>query len=221
MFRNIREYSELYSECQFCGKALTTRISGQYQPTDLSYHMDFDQTSFTTSLERDINHIISKLGDTPKLRFLSEEYPNSLTYFYTINNTNYPILSIDKDTSKVTGNIDNMQRVFWDHKLSIIRICDSQECKDPMRGYVSDTKELVLERKQGIIYPFYFKIEALHVNLGDKKYALSSMYELKRTYLMSLDRGIDLMQPLPFMNLYKIKGGETIIQKVKTILVFS
>lgn len=198
-FKTIREYINILPSCEFCGGPM---------------HLE----------------LLTKQKKWPQgpITYTSGVVDNLLVFYYLFEDKKYFILSIDLDTNKVHGtSTDHIQKVIWDHELSIVRHCVSIECNE-MHSYVCQSSAITLERKNSVILPFWNFLEGITVKFGDKKYTLVSSQSLNMTFLYhhpgeerNLYPGKNIVKNLPLISLYNIKGKDNIINKIKTILVFS
>lgn len=217
---SIREFMSLVQECQFCGQPLTTRLIGKSVPNHHpQYDMDFDGTEFYDEAQRLAAQLMKRLGDEPQISYLSGFGNNELRYYYQLGQTVRPILSIDIDTGKISGNsVENIQNVIWDHKLVLTRHCNSEICKPLKQGYVCESSPLYLERKKCAIIPTSIETEVYSIKIRDKVFSLMSSPGLKGTFLVT---GGELIQELPHMPLHRLRGADVITNKIKTIITFS
>ncbi len=197
-FKTIREYMNLVPNCEFCGGTMGLELESKQR--------NWSKGAIT---------------------FSSGIVDNFLIFYYAFEGDKHFILSIDLDTNKVCGrSVDHIQKVFWDHELSIARQCSNKECAGK-HGYVCQSSPLTLERKNIVILPFWNFLEGITVKFGAKKYSLVSSQMLNSTFLYchplekSFSPEKNIIKNLPFMPLHNIKGKDNIINKIKTILVFS
>ncbi len=198
-FKNIREYINLVPNCEFCGKPMST---------------DFETKQ--------------KNWSQGAIKYASGIVDNLLVFYYIFEGKKHFILSIDLDNNSVRGtSVDHIQKVIWDHELSIARYCNTEGCRDA-HGYVCQSSPLTLERKNSVIFPFWNFLEGITVKFGAKQYSLVSAQMLNKTFLYchpGQERNFrpekNIIKNLPLMPLYDIRGKDNIINKIKTILVFS
>ncbi len=218
--QSIRDLISLSPDCQFCGQPLVTRLIGKTIPNHHpSYEMDFDVTDFYDETQRVAAQLMNRMKGNPQISYTSTITEKSIDYYYVINSSARKILSVDLDSGVVSGNsVDNIQNIFWDHKLVLTRHCNGEACKAAKRGYVCESSSLYLERKKPAIVPFSLETEVYSIQIREKIFSLMSSPSLKGTFLVC---GGDLIQELPFMYLYPIKGADVITNKIKTIITFS
>lgn len=220
-FQNIQQYAELVSTCQFCGSSMEIKIYPN-KPVHFGvrYKMDFNNTQWFPSepyIKAD-PALTSELA----ISFLSKDNGDHLSFNYKMSEVEKPILLIDKITNKVEGDLDRVQKVIWDHQLSLLKCCSSDNCKMSGNRYISYTSPLVLERNSKCIYSFSMKIEMIAASLRDNIFNLITPYDRKvgKTLLVAEENN-KLISQLPLMALYKIKGKEIIVNKIKTLINFS
>lgn len=198
-FKTIREYINATLSCEFCGKLMGIEL--------LTRQKNWSQGAIT---------------------YASGVVDNLLVFYYVFEGKKYFILSIDLDTNEVRGtSIDHIQKVIWDHELSIVRQCADAECREN-HSYVCQSSPISLERKNSVILPFWIFLEGITVKLNNKQYTLVSSRMLNMTFLychpgqeINLRPEKHIVKNLPLMSLYSIRGKDNIINKIKTILVFS
>lgn len=207
-FNSIAEFVSTIPKCLFCnsepGVILCSGKSPKFRP---NYNMGYFDTTFG-----------APYVESNDIKYKSVlVYKEFLAFYYILNEKEYTILSIDINTGKINGDIDRLQKVFWDHELSIVSGCSNTECK--MQGYLCQTTPLFLERKKSRICPFWIDTEAMNVIFDDKRYSLSSSRGSDQTSLYG--QGYSLVKVLPRMDLRAMTDKDKVINKIKTILVFS
>jgi len=215
-FGSIQEFMDLVPKCEHCGWVLGTFIKSKNIPTHAhGYTMGFDKTTFDDPFNIQLN---AAFTDTSQVTYHSIEDMKFLHFCYKINESLNPIFSIDKTTNAVKGDRDKIQRVIWDHKPVIRKQCINDECHSLKRNYIYEGSPMVLERVNQRIYPFFLDTEVLTIGYNDSVYGLMTTYENRTTYLMAQHA---MIKQLPETPLYRIKGSETIYNKIKTLINFS
>lgn len=219
-FETVREFINLVDRCQHCGKEFTTEIVSKNSPMfSPSYTMTFDDTVF---------------HDKDALRFrraFKEKVPGDITYesvdegkylhfCYKMNEITHKILSIHKDTNNIIGDLDRIQKVFWDHKPVIRRQCYNMECLSKKCITLFEGTTLILERVHKKLFPFLLDHELLTIGHNDGIYGLATSHAEYPNVTMLMSQH-DTIKQLPPMDLYKIKGGQTIYNKIQTLINFS
>lgn len=217
-FKTIRDYMNLVDKCQFCGEAMSLELRGlltpNYRP---SYDMDFTNTSWR-AYQLPLPGMPGPEEPTG-ITFTSALENDHLHFCYILNGKSYRVISIDILTNKVVGgNIDRIQKTIWDHKLTIARGCPNLDQHD--NKYVSCSSPLLLERRSATILPFWQELEAFEIKLNDKRYMLGSQYSTDRTTLFHLETRAPITT-IPLIPLYPFQNKDVIINKIKTVLVFS
>jgi hypothetical protein len=218
-FGNILEFENLKTHCEFCGGSLSTSFLPKKTPSFRpKYNMGFQATTFT-----DPSLIILEdleAGDGG-ITYTSQDYQNDLVFQYEFMDRANFIFSVNKTDNKIVGELDKVQKVIWDHDLHLIRSCKSQGCKEKGNHYVATSSRLVLERIQKKVCGFQMEAEMVSIKSGDRKFGLLSPYHMSgKSFLIAMEPSKIITQ-LPFMHLYKIKGGDVILNKIKTLITFS
>jgi hypothetical protein len=210
-FQNIEQFNSLVPECQFCGHPLKTEFSSK---STLNFTPRYNMT-FDWGDNKSKNQTIS---------YSSVEGEELLTFQYDLQGVSRPIFSVNKKTGMVIGDLTRVQKVLWDHKLSISRFCDSSICEASGNQYLSEASMLVLERMSKRLYPFFLSMEMLLIKPNDRSYGLITSYNnnifVDKTFLVA-SRKNDIIAQLPIMHLHEIKGGDVITNKIKTLITFS
>ena len=215
-FQNIREFITLLDVCQHCGQPLSTKLSGKKTPNFLpKYNMDFGSTKFFNTMELDVDNAFKKSKATIYSSTLED---NHLIYQYEMSGQKHNILSIDIDTNQIVGDLDRVQKVFWDNYLALSRECNNKACIDSGKLTVYLSSLFVLERKALKLFPFFLNVELLSVAFNDKIFGLMTVGEINQTFLMASK---EVIKKFPPFHLYKIKGSETICNKIQTLVNFS
>jgi hypothetical protein len=217
----ISDYMNLIDVCPFCGDRLTIELRGKQTPDFRpTYRMDFSQTHWMPQ-QLYLKGMLEDEGPpSHTMRFVSDLQGNALGFYYVLNGTKHRILSINITNNKVEGDLDKVQRVVWDHRLTLARGCPHLEIDGPGgNSYVNTTLPLLLERKKSVIMPLWMDLEAFTIRLHDKPYMLGTHYSGNRTSLFSLEDRNTVVD-LPLMNLHAMRDKEAITNKIQTMLVF-
>lgn len=207
-FNSIAEFMAFTPKCPLCENPLATLFSSKGCPVP-SYYRNIDLENITFyryDQDKNITYSSKLVGENLNFNYNIE----------SIGSRDNIIISVDINTGKISGEVDRVQKVFWDHGLSILTGCSNEECK--LQGYMCRTVPLSLERKKCRVCPFQIEVEALHILINDRRYALSSTKGEDSTILVE---GGNIIKVLPRMNLRAITGKNNILNKIKTILVFS
>lgn len=215
-FNNIKEFENFKIDCEFCGSDMSTELLRKKTPSYKHYSLDF--TSIIPSDSK--SDFLRELSGEYNMSYATQDYQNDLVFQYELLGRSHSILSIDKINNEVSGELDKVQKVMWDHELHVLRTCHNPVCSEKGRHYISEGTKLVLERVNKKICPFRLEAEMLTIEHRGKTYGLLSAYDRQETILFTLNEN-KIIHRLPFMHLHKIRGGEVIFNKIKTLLVFS
>ena len=209
----ISDYMNLMDTCPFCGDQLTIDLRGKQTPDFRpTYMMDFANTRW----------MLLDAADDPNftINFSSDLQGNILSFYYVLKKVKHRILAINIINNKVEGDIDKVQKVVWDHRLTLARGCPHLDVEGTnINSYVNTTMPLLLERKRGVIMPLWMDLEAFTVNFHDKAYMLGTHYPGNRTSLFSMENRETIVN-FPLMNLHTMRDKDAIMNKMQTMLVF-
>lgn len=210
---NIREFIDLVNHCQFCDNNLNLTIQHESVPTGARYVMDFNDTTFESKLGASIRTFDRSFKGS-SITYYSEFNDPKLSFSYMLNNKSYEIFSVNVDTNEVNGDLDKIQKVIWDFKLLLERTCIQNKDK----RYLIKTTPLVLERRSKKICPMFVHSEICRIEQDEKEYVIVTDYARMQSHIAM---GIELIKTIPVIPLYKIKDGDKMFNKIKTLITFS
>lgn len=215
-FKNIKEFTELVPDCEFCGNKMTLTLKSKRFPNNTpTYDMTFTGTTFDPIGA--LNFIFSK--DSNQVTYDSDQTDERLNFYYQIHGRKTRILFIDKITSAVGGSgRDWIQNVFWDHHLALALRCCTDVCALNKTNHFIESAPLTFERKKQRICPPLLQSEGVIVPLNGSYYGIVSSYDGNMSAVMGKSQ---LIKKIPLIPLYNIKDKQAIINKVKTLLIFS
>jgi hypothetical protein len=215
-FKNIKEFIELVPNCEFCGNRLNLTLkSKRYLNTNQTYNMTFTGTTFDPV--GTLNFLFSK--DSSQVTYDSDQTDEHLNFYYQINGRKTRILFINKITNVVGGSErDWIQNVFWDHHLALALRCCTDTCALNKTNHFIESATLTFERKNRRICPPLLESEGVIVPLNGSYYGIVSSYDGNMSAVMGKSQ---LIKKIPLIPLYNIKDKQAIINKVKTLLIFS
>lgn len=226
-FETVEQFINLVPKCEFCGHTMKTSLFGRSAPNfHPKYNMTFTNTTFVDPWKHEL---MSKMGNGEidnnfyTMTYSSQETDDLLTFYYNLVGESHPILSIEKKTNKVIGDLNRVQKVIWDHQLMLSRHCDGPICHETGNRYLAETFPLVLERVGKRIYPVLLSLEMLAINLKGRTYGLITPYNNGKMYktLLAVFQKNEIIKQLPIIHLHKIRGGDVITNKIKTLITFS
>jgi hypothetical protein len=215
-FANIVEFENLKRNCEFCGSPLFTEFNPKKVPNiKPQYTMMFDTTLFAGVPG------ISEVSPENQISYSSQDYQDIVSFYYDFQGRSNLIFSVEKQSNRIIGDLDKVQKVLWDNKLHLVRLCKSTTCAENGNQYYLESSMLVLERIDKRLYSFRPEIEMLAIRPKENSFALISPYNHKnKTFLVAVEKS-KIISQLPFMYLHRIKGGEVITNKIKTLITFS
>lgn len=202
----IRDYINMVGVCPDCGHYLTPTLAF-IVPAKTSYTMDFEETKFGKYYGTKTNYDIS---------YKSEFKDSVLSFYYEIDDKFHKIFSINVDTNKVNGEMEKVQKVIWDFNLSIDLSCAVEQCDDLQ--YLIKSRPLILERKNNVISHIICHAEIARIEYEKKKYSMISEFGTMKTYVAVNDK---IVSNVPLIPIYKIKDRQKILNKIKTLVIFS
>lgn len=227
-FDTIEQYINLVPKCEFCGSTMKTSLSGSITPNYApKYNMTFATTVFADDLWKQRLEGLAgngKIDDNfHTMTYNDQETDELVTFSYSLMGASHPIMSIEKKTNRVIGDLDRVQKVIWDHKLTLARHCEGPICHETGNRYLSETFPLVLERVSKRICPILLSLEMLAIKPKERTYGLITPYnngKINKTLLVAIQKN-EIIKQLPIIHLHKIRGGDVITNKIKTLITFS
>lgn len=233
-FDTIRHFGDLVPLCPFCNTALKTELSPRLTPDFRpKYNMTFTDTTFYDPLFKSelmgvFGDQVSKVEDEEAKKrntmvYTSTEDEDSITFQYEYLGRSHPIFSVAKDTNRIVGDLDRVQKVIWDHKIHLMRYCDSQECQEKGNRYLSETSLVVLERVSKRLCPFHLNLEMAAITPKQRMYGLITPYnhaKNHKTLLVAINKN-EIISQVPIIHLHNIKNGEVLTNKIQTLITFS
>ena len=213
-FNTIRDFIKLTPQCPFCKEPLSLEIFGSNLNGDLIVPL------IPWSIKKYITGYGTTINDGIKKTICSSELTDKYISFYigfSGCETNNLAFRIELDTNQVHGATENVQRLIWHYALCFNKLCVNKECNEN-NFFQYQSSSFLLERNFNRICPFFLTAELLCVTINDTKYCLITPYEVENSYIIDSK---DIIATLPRINLHSLNDGDVIINKIKTMILFS